>query len=277
MLCDTCADFIGGICASLDDSARMLRGASVRDQFEVVECRWHRPASERPPEEDDLEGRFQAMRQLLAKSEGWTVQADETPESRIQARADDAASAWKGGPRLLPGGALDEWEPLDADLQGRRLRLLDECDELADARGLRCRLTWRTTAWHSQGAAVWGSSKPIPQPQREKFGIEETWEIVLSLPVWMVLDGEDRDRLLHHELMHAARNERGHPVAEFPETVGRYGLGSREQALLALTGVAHKRALAQIREWNVLPSGQLLLLESAGLPRIKVLMPAEEE
>jgi hypothetical protein len=194
----------------------------------------------------------------------------EAPEARLQRRADDATRAFKGGRRHIPEDGVETHRPLASDLRQRLLRLLVDFPELKDAKGVRYRFTWRTTEWRSKGAPVWGSSKPIPQPQREKFGIRESWEVILSLPVWLLLDDEGRNRLLHHELMHAARNCRGHDVEEWPETVARYGLGQQPQALLALAGVAHKSTLQRIEVWGLLPGGQLAMFQDAHMERIEV-------
>jgi len=270
MLCESCADCVSGVCASRDTQARALFGASQRDQFEIESCDDYRAASERPSADEDLEDRFLGMLERIEESVAWPVLPEDTPERHIQRRADDAGDAWKGGPRHVEGDALEEWKPLVEDLRARLIRLLVDCPELDKARGQKYRLTWRTGKWTAQGGPCWGSSKPIPQPTREKYDIAESWEIVLALPIWLLLDDDGKDRLLHHELMHAATNERGHPVAEWPETVARYGLLTRDQAVLALAGIAHESARKRVEVWGLLPTGQTTLFLGAGMERIEV-------
>lgn len=270
MLCENCADCVAGVCASLQTTARALFGASQRDQFEIDNCDAYRDRAEMPSEDETLESHALSMLSRRNDSADWPMLPEDTPEMHLQRRADDMAGAWKGGPRHVPEAALEEWVPLTEDFRARLLRLLVDCPELDDARGQRYRLTWRTGKWTSQGSACWGHSKPIPQPQRERYKIAESWDLTLSLPIWLLLDDEGKDRLLHHELMHAARNERGHPVSEFPETVARFGLFTREQAALALAGVAHPSARKQIEVWGLLPTGQTQLFLGAGMDQIEV-------
>lgn len=269
-LCDTCADCVGGLCKSLEETARARHGASVRDQWEVESCEDWRERSKRD-RGVDLAARFGLMTAKLHASEEWSDD-DRTPEQHLQARADDAAKAWKHHAALVPDAELCElFDLCDPEpLHKRLIRLIVDCPELDKARGRRYRLTWRTTRWQVQGSPCWGSSKPIPQPQREKFHIEESWEIILSLPVWMLLDESGRDRLLHHQLMHAASAAHGHPVAEWPETVHRYGLATKDQALLALAGIAHESARKRVEIWGLLPNGQTQLFASKGVEQIEV-------
>ncbi len=274
MLCDDCADCIDGRCLSPNDEARKRHDAAERDQWDLEDCEDMRERSVRPSEDEDTDDRLADLFGRLAESDLWRDIDGEDPEVRIQRRADDAARAFKGGRRHLPEHAIDSRRPLSTDLRRRLLRLLVDCPELEKARGRKYRFTWRTTEWRSAGSPVWGSSKPIPQPQREKFGIPESWEVILSLPVWLCLDDDARSRLLHHELMHAARHQRGHDVEEWPETVARYGLGIKPHALLALSGIAHKSTLARVETWGLLPGGQVTFLPTKGLDTIEVRVPA---
>jgi hypothetical protein len=212
----------------------------------------------------------------LRESEGWTEMESEDPLHFLQRRADDASEGWakQDGPRLVPEGAIEEYREVRADLRQRLIRLLVDCPELENAKGRRYRFTWRVTKWQSKGMPVWGSSKPIPQPQREKFDIAESWEVILSLPVWLLLDDDGKNRLLHHELMHAATASRGHAVEEWPETVARFGLGQKTQALLALAGVAHRSTFERIETWGLLPNGQVTFLPTVGIETIEVRVPA---
>lgn len=270
MLCDQCADFVGGVCASRDTQAKALFGASQRDQFEFEDCHGFREASERPGEDETLERCVLSMLERRGESEEWEAAEGETPETLLMLRAEDMGKAWKHGPRHVEERALEEWVPLADDLRARLIRLIVDCPELDGARGRKYRLTWRTGKWTIQGGPCWGASKPIPQPNREKYQIEETWEITLSLPVWLLLDDDGKDRLLHHELMHAATNERGHPVAEWPETVARYGLLTRDQAVMALAGIGHASARKRVEVWGLLPTGQTQLFIGEGMERIEV-------
>lgn len=272
-ICSDCSDFVAGRCHSISDDARAMFGASVRDQWEVSECNDFREV-EFPDDHDDddpLEDCCLSMQAKLSGSEAWERQEGQTPEDLLQHRADDASSAWKHGPRLVKEKDLDEWAPdLSVDLRERLVELLVKCPELEKAKAKRYLLTWRTTKWTVQGGACWGSSKSIPQPVREKTGLLETWEITLSLPVWLLLDDKGRDRLLHHELMHAATLDRGHPVAEFPETVARYGLLCVDQAKLALAGIAHESARTRVEVWGLLPTGQTTLFLGKGMKQVEV-------
>lgn len=270
MLCDQCADLVAGECRSASDAARKLHGAAVRDQWEIEECDDHRLREDRPAcDDEDLGDR--AGRTLRARL--MEVAEDATEEEAFWIRANAMFDAWKRGPRHLTVDALEEWVPLAVDLRERLIRLITTCPELEKARGRRYRLTWRTTRWTSGGDAVLGSSKPIPVPQREKFQIAESWEIILSLPVWLLFDETARDRLLHHELMHAATACRHHAVQEWPETVARYGLADRDQARLTCAGILHPSARERIERWCVAADGQLLLVPVAGLECVEVRVP----
>lgn len=92
MLCEQCADCIGGFCRSTSTDARKRQGAALRDQWEISDCDDFRPVEDRPPEDEELEECWLAMLERIEKSGAWEPQGDET----AQGRADYAAMAWRG-------------------------------------------------------------------------------------------------------------------------------------------------------------------------------------
>lgn len=280
MKCQTCADFVAGKCESSDHIARQLFEAEKTGDVEG-DCDKYREREERPGPDEDVEGRVISMLQRLDESAEWE-RGNMDPETFLQARADDAARAWKGGDKIVPMKDMDAYPTrpgaTSGDVMATVIKLLKECPELEKAKGERYRLLWRVAKWTSQGSSVWGQCKPISQANREKYGIPETQDLTISLPVWLLLDAFGRERLIHHELMHPASGNKGHPVAEFPETVARYGVFSKDQALLALYAVAHPQAAERIETWGMLPPGrdgarQLTLFAGDGVETVEVRLP----
>lgn len=291
--CSTCADLVAGLCRSPSETAQKLR-ATWRDEEkrDPPECDDWREISKRPGVDEDLQQAFEHFVEAIdaacecIAADSWKAMDYASPEQQIQHSADGAAIVFRGLRKALPmadlGQYLDRDEcSLDA-VHGRIICLLTACPELEKARGHMYRLTWRLSKWTDKGSACWGQSKPIPESTREKCGIKEDWDLTLSLPVWMLLDDVGRERLLHHELMHAARLDRGHQVEEWPETAARFGALTRDQGLLACAIVAHPSTPERVMRWGLikgaaLPGGQVSFLEVDGGEGIEIRIPKRLE
>ena len=131
-------------------------------------------------------------------------------------------------PTLVEGSIVEDM------LHGHQLLVdvLGAHDDIEKARLYRFRVLWRTTRWRSSGMDVAGSCAPVKDRERDLYGLQEHYEVTLNLAWWLSLDEPGRQRLMHHELMHVARDSKAHPVEEWPSTVARFGLGNRAQALL---------------------------------------------
>lgn len=146
--------------------------------------------------------------------------------------------------QLLAGGHPDI-PPALALVQDTILRY----PERAHLRGAVFEIRWRTGKWKSQGAVVFGSCKPPPKADRECWtgtGPAPAFRLQLSLPYWLMATADERARLIHHELGHAAWKENGdpgprpHDMEEFADTIARFGLreesATHAEVALALSG-----------------------------------------
>jgi len=133
-------------------------------------------------------------------------------------------------------GAEDQFleKPLRLDLATERFEIL-----------------WRANAWTKNGDVVHGSCTTTSKKDRALYtgaGMVPLWRHTYNLVSWLLWDGEDRTRLVHHELCHASfdpetkkAGSRSHAMAENLETIARFGAGSPLQALMLLIGRSHPR------------------------------------
>lgn len=157
-------------------------------------------------------------------------------------------------------------------------RLL-EWEEFAPVRKYPFALTWKTKASNSQGAMVFGTCRALGSRERLTWrgkGKPPFWEMTFALDLWLLATPYERERLVHHEMMHAAvetvetDDETGeetearpginpHPVEEFPTTAARFGAIHPEHIRLADAILAHPD-LASARLEMAAPPGEQIAL-----------------
>ena len=178
------------------------------------------------------------------------IQAAE--DGRAGAMFDQSFAAYQAASAALQGDAdlptLVEGELVEDLLHGHELLVdvLGQHDDLERARLYRFRVLWRTTRWKSGGLDVAGTCAPVKDRERDLYGLDTHYEVTLNLAWWLSLDQHGRERLLHHELMHAATTSKAHPVEEWPGTVRRFGLGNRAQALLVAEALQRESLRAEL-------------------------------
>jgi len=253
MKCQTCADFIGDKCMSANHNARSF--FEVLPPEELDNCDSYREAEART--DSDLEDTIQACLLRVSESEGEDI-----------TRIEDAALPFKSGPKHATEAATTTLAGFSAEARRYLHKCLKEYPEFENAKDQRFRITWRLTKWTKRGSLVFGSSGPISEANREKYDIPESWEITLSLPAWAVFDSAQRERLIHHEMMHVVRAD--HVVQEFPETVQRYGLSQRAHAVMVIAAVTRQDFQETIERWGLGSDGQVKLPWGGGEATIEV-------
>jgi len=160
----------------------------------------------------------------------------EETTAAIRVAINDAIQAAEDGRSGSLFPAAQSFAAYQAASHGHQLLVdvLGQHDDLENARLYRFRVLWRTTRWKSGGLDVAGSCAPVKDRERDLYGLDTHYEVTMNLAWWLSLDQHGRERLMHHELKHAATNHKAHPVEEWPGTVRRFGLGSRAQALLVV-------------------------------------------
>lgn len=164
---------------------------------------------------------------------------------------------------------------------GRLLPLPEFMEACLPGDPTRFQIEWRTAPWKSKGQLVFGTCQVIPKRDRalQTGTTRPFWRITLSLPVWMMLDDQERERLVHHEMGHAellvsedglkvTPKVKGHEIEEFAATAGRYGTMGEMQARVIAHAAAHPVTIRMIEAagWD---KGQALLFapsESAREP-----------
>lgn len=156
---------------------------------------------------------------------------------------------------------------------------LREWPEFAPIRKYPFALTWKTKAGNSQGAVVLGTCRALGARERLTWrgkGKAPFWEMTFALDLWLLATPYERERLVHHEMMHAAveceeddeeTGEEGeakpgihpHPVEEFPITAARFGAIHPEHIRLADAILAHPDLASARLEMAVTPGEQLSL------------------
>ncbi len=151
--------------------------------------------------------------------------------------------------------------------------LYDACKELiGDAR--RVTVTWRVKHGTKAGDITMGTCGLVSGKQRDLAEAEGRpvyhWEVTLALDVWILLTPNQRERLMHHELMHcnvkvsdddsgevkpALRN---HEIEEFGATAARYGLLPHQVRVAALA-MSHTPTAQAVQRWQSGPDDAPLL------------------
>ena len=182
-------------------------------------------------------------------------------------------------PTFLRVEDFDDIVALDVRSIVEKLR---EWPEFAPIRKYPFALTWRTKAGNSQGAVVLGTCRALGARERLTWrgkGKPPFWEMTFALDLWLLATPYERERLVHHEMMHAAveaeeddeeTGEEGeakpgihpHPVEEFPITAARFGAIHPEHIRLADAILAHPDLAAARIEYAVTPGEQLALFPS---------------
>ncbi len=146
---------------------------------------------------------------------------------------------------LLPGHIRvvdsDGIPDLDVWRAARTVLELDEFEGIRADSG-RIEFAWRTVHAASCGKAVLGKAAKVSQRERDLWpdeaGAAPWWRVTIALDLWLGATDEQRERLVHHELMHLAVDSdgkpalRAHDVEEFVVTAKRYGASDHEQEQL---------------------------------------------
>ena len=141
------------------------------------------------------------------------------------------------------------------------------CPELVGSAGDH-RVRWRVKHGSRSGKAVLGtcavvSAKDRTLAKQEGLTVYQ-WEVTLALDAWMVMTPNERQRLVHHELMHCALSEegepktRGHDVEDFGATLGRFGAAEWQVRPVALA-MQHPETRQAVRTWEAGPDDAPLL------------------
>lgn len=144
--------------------------------------------------------------------------------------------------------------------------IIRTCDEHGHFLGKRILVEWRGGKWTSCGMMVRGKAGPIPKRQRLTWPSEDgpaPWfRITLSLPAWLLLDDDERYRLLHHEMGHCGISAAGQPITlaheveEFVSTSARFGPAHPDHIRLSQAIAHHPETVIRMREWEIDDRGQ---------------------
>lgn len=114
-------------------------------------------------------------------------------------------------------------------------------DEFRHLEGRRIELAWKSVHTATCGKAILGKAAKVSQREidlwPEAAGPAPWWRITLALDLWLGATASQRERLVHHELMHCDVDDqkpaiRRHDVEEFVLSARRYGADSEEQTNL---------------------------------------------
>lgn len=176
-------------------------------------------------------------------------------------------------------------------IPGERVAVLDEVDALAVVREvleekgehlLPLRLflagrptglaiTWRSSAAKSCDRVVLGKARKVSDVNRARMpGLDNAkpyGEIELALDCWLMMDAEQRKRVVFHELCHfevvgsSAKKLKTvpHVVEAFPEEVAAYGIWTEAQAQLVAEALQHSSTADRLEQFGVLSDGQMVL------------------
>lgn len=221
-----------------------------------------------PPPADP--GMIQSIREALSEAEQWRRDA-ESDEPIVTARNMESVRDLMALPaKFYPVDAFAEVEDLNVMpiVEG----LYDACPELVGSAD-RVRVTWRVKHGSRNGDVTMGTcglvSGKIRDLDRAAGRPVHDWEVTLALDVWILLTPPERERLVHHELMHCAIKPggensdpkpsiRNHEIEEFGATAARYGLVAHQIRPVALAA-AHPETAQAIRTWVPGPDDAPLL------------------
>lgn len=164
---------------------------------------------------------------------------------------------------FMRNGEEEGWD--DLDVRAIAERLIETCDELGHLDSFPLRILWRRTTQVKNDRMILGTAGAVGKSEREKWpataGAPPFWRMTLSLAAWLVMPARERVRLVHHELMHCGidADSKGrakpctvaHDIEENAQTMARFGLGDRSQALVLAAAKQHPNTERQFREWFI--------------------------
>lgn len=199
---------------------------------------------------------------LLTARERAKEHDDYTSASAVDA----IAKALKGAERaFVLADELAETFP-DLDLTDRTRRMVWACEEFSRIREIRHRIrtVFRLSGWKAKGVMVVGSMAPVPTKEQDLHPNGPTWELTISLPAWLLMSEDQRDRLIHHELCHALPGDLGaHTIEEHALTLARFGPATAWQAQALAAALKRPTFIAEMRAFDFDERGQGCLFETA--------------
>ena len=245
-----------------------LLSAASREEWQEIGHEAYVLGSARQPfDADPLPDWIEVLvHDMLTRVEDWRGEFESSHAARVKCAAEiDLLPAFIPAERLVMFDVLDVAAVIEEALVA--------FPDLASLRTFQFDWVWRRNTWKSQGATVLGKAKALGKRDRELHPAGEAraphGRIELALDHWIVMDPEERLRLVHHELLHfkvdgERLKVRTHDVEAFIEEVEAHGITSEALAHLVGAALKHPSLPDQLEEYGVELKGIQLSLFSAG-------------